>query len=454
MIAARFFGLAVLLACLSFSAHADDAVPPPEPNAKQSSRDFQWQIVEFFNSERCDLVRDAAKPSSYSLLRPNILAIVAFCEPRGQDHEKLFREAEKRDPTGDLIMVLHAKYVWKRSKEKARPLWENVLKHARNTYLKSMAKRYLEGEVEKDEILHLSPWSYQGKFRLGGGYESNPVFPYAGNPGGGKRPQSYGTFKANGGVQRWVSFGSYAANYEGSYVRYSKSPELSMFGNQLEVPITFRLGAYEDIVFRPFAGLSYAGSRSFEQKMGFGILGVAYRPEYKQSVQGSIFTNNLFFPEFNAEEGTHLRFDYNWEFFPSRWTYRFQAFMEHLRAVNDFDNGTDIKHSHTDLGGLFGLQLMGQGITYEFDFSASFRLDSLPSEYTGRQSGVRLRKRRNDVTIDAKPGVTIPLWRDFDLNAFYEYTRTFSPLRQDDYTDYNMEDHAIELVLLTEFSNY
>jgi hypothetical protein len=68
--------------------------PPPE---------FQWKLVEAYSNERCDVVRDAVKPEMYEKLRPNVRAIVAFCEPKGIDPEKLFASAEKEDPGGDLV---------------------------------------------------------------------------------------------------------------------------------------------------------------------------------------------------------------------------------------------------------------------------------------------------------------------------------------------------------------
>ncbi|MGZ3651781.1 MAG: hypothetical protein ACXWSC_11365, partial [Bdellovibrionota bacterium] len=382
----------------------------------------------------------------------NIRAIMAFCEPAGVDPEVMFTGAEIEDPTGDLILVLHAKYVWKHDRERAKPLWEKVMKLARNSSLVSMAERYLSDEVETDEILHLSTFSYLLKLQLGGGYESNPTLPLAPNPNI-KRPQGFSDLRLQGGAQRWYPFGSVSVNYEGGYDRYLATPELSLFANQVEFPVSLRLGTYEDLVLRPFYGISLAGPRHFGSRYGGGIMGVAYRTDYKQSVQGSIFSERLLFPQFKPEEGTHFRFDYDWEFFPDLWIYRFQASMEHVRAVNDFNNGTNLKFSHTDIGTGFQVKRLFHGIAFEAAWRATMRLDSLQSSYDSPTLGL-VRYRRNDLTLALRPAVSLPVADDLAVRVSYEIQNTFSPTGPDDYADYNRLDQTAEVLFTTEFSNY
>lgn len=414
--------------------------------------DLQWQLVKYFSAERCDLVRALTRKKNYGKLRPNVRAIVAFCEPRDVNPETLFASAEKEDPTGDLVLVLHAKYIWKRDHQAAKPLWEKVLKLARNRSLKAMAERYLSDQVSKDEILHLNALSWQLKAQLGGGFETNPTLPLSPEPAV-KSPQAFSDLRLQGGAQRWYSFGSISADYEGSYQRYLATPNLSLFANQLELPVSLRLGTYEDLVLRPFYGVSLAGSRTFGTRYGAGVMGVAYRPDYKQSVQGSVFSERLRFAALKPEEGTHYRFDYDWEFFPDLWIYRLRAFMEHVRAINDFNNGTNLKFAHTDVGAEFDVKRILRGVTFETGIWATMRLDSLASDYVSPTLG-RVQYRRNDLTLGFRPAFTLPLVDEVSLNVSYEIVNTFSPTRSAYYADYNKLDQTAGVLLSTEFSNY
>lgn len=418
--------------------------PPPE---------FQWKLVEAYSNERCDVVRDAVKPEMYEKLRPNVRAIVAFCEPKGIDPEKLFASAEKEDPGGDLILVLHAKYLWKKDPEKSLPLWDKVLKLARNASLRSMAQRYLSDEVEEDEPLHLSAWTFQGKAKLGGGYESDPRLPLA-PEAAPRRPQAFSAAAISGGVQHWQGFGSLSANYDGSYQRYLRNPELSFWANKVNLPVSLRLGPYEDLVIRPFYGISFGNSREYGQQFGLGVMGVAYRPDYKQSVEGSVFSEQLFDPLVKPEEGAHFRFDYNWEWFPNQWLYRFQALMEHVHAIDDFNNGTNIRFTHTDVGVSFGTKYLHEGVYYSAAVAGAMRFDSLPSEYQ-TSFGDKASQRRNDFTLSFRPDVTFPIDSTLSLKVAYEFDRTWSPRPvQPIYPNYNAWNHKGELDLVTEFTNY
>lgn len=92
-------------------------------NVKNLPEQYQSQIVQFYSDGRCDKVRNLVSKIDPYRLRPNVLAIVAFCEPPGRDAEALFAQAEAESPTGDLIAVLHALYRSKRSASSAEPLW-------------------------------------------------------------------------------------------------------------------------------------------------------------------------------------------------------------------------------------------------------------------------------------------------------------------------------------------
>src|SRR5262249_19731446 len=120
-------------------ARAERGVPEP----------IQARIVRLYSEGRCADVRSLVRKVELTRLRPNVMAIAASCEPPGDDCESLFERAEKANPTGDLILVLHARHL---AREKgaaaAEPLWQRVLMVARNEYFRRMAKDYLAGVVD------------------------------------------------------------------------------------------------------------------------------------------------------------------------------------------------------------------------------------------------------------------------------------------------------------------
>jgi hypothetical protein len=157
--------------------------------------------------------------------------------------------------------------------------------------------------------------------------------------------------------------------------------------------------------------------------------------------------------EFKPEAGTHYRFDYDWEFFPNLWIYRLQASMEHVRAVNDFNNGTNLKFSHTDVGVEFAVKRIFRGVTAETGFRATMRLDSLPSGFVSLSLG-KVAYRRNDLTLGIRPAVTFPVMDEVALSLSYEVENTFSPTRSGYFADYNKFNQTAEALFSTVFSNY
>lgn len=435
---------------LSFLSESENSGAKGKVNA-----DLQWRIVELYSNERCDLVHALVRPEDYERLRPNILAIVAYCKPDHQESEKLFQLAEREDPAGDLIMAMHAQSVWAVDSEKAKPLWEKVLKFARNPYLQTMAKEYLTDNVAKasNKPLQLSKITIYGRLRAGGSYETNPILRYDSNPGRA-RPQRVGNLQLLAGAQRWYPFGSISAIYNGAYSRYWMSSDLNTIQNELEIPVNLRMGTHEDLVLRPFGGFDWAGGNPYRSTYGFGVMGIAYRSDYKQYVQGSVYNENLPVARFRAQEGTHFRFDYNWEFYPAAWLFRFQMFMDHVKAANDFNNGTDITYSHTDFGGDLGAQVHLSGITFGLDAKAIFRFDSLPSRYAAPSTGVSAEKTRQDMNWVLTPSFSVPLFSYMQLYAWYEYNKNSSNIGASDYADYNIVNQIFGARLQTQFSNY
>ena len=412
----------------------------------------QIRVVELFSENKCEEINSLIKPTFYDQLRPNVLAIVAFCDPKGQDTEKMFAMARAKEPTGDLIMVLQATHTWKQNPEKSMPLWQDVLKFARNPYLQSMAKEYLAGNVTEAQAISLSRIAFYGNAQVGAAYDSKPINAYRSVPST-SNSQTSEHLRINMGAQKWLPFGSVAGNYFGNFRYFPKNKNLSDFLHDLEFPLNLRVGTYEDIVFRPFIGANLQEGTLFHSYYGMGIMGIAYRSEYKQSVQASIFSDHFHPADLRPQEGVHFRFEYNWEFFPQSWVFRFLTFIERTKAAQDFNNGTDITYTHTDIGANLGTRYTRDGIVLGLDLKPSFRTDSLPSYYTN-QKGQYTVKQRKDYKIAIQPNLVIPVFSYVQFAMWYEYDRAISNLNADDYANYNLINHTVGMALKTQFSNY
>ena len=422
---------------------------------KKISESVQKRIVELFSKNHCDEIRKMIPQGGLSDLRPNIKAIVAYCEPEGVDSEALFNQAESIDPTGDLIMVLHAKYVWKRDPELAAPLWEKVLKFGRNPYLQDMAQEYLSGIVSEDRPLSLSPTTYYGSFMLGTSSETNPK----------NSDMAYNVAKqslalnlqANINAQHWFPKGSISGNYSLTDSHYFTQNMFDLVDNEIDIPVAFHAGKNEDIVFRPLGGLSFIGGQPYESKLGIGVLGVIYSPTYKQTIQGLVYSDALYPSILAAEDGFHYRFEYIWEFFPQNWTITSQLTVEHAAGQNSKSyngiSGTYI-NDYTNVGIKANAQHTFKFFSVGFIPQLTVRDDSRNSTYFSPALGSIVKKIRADFDFSLQPNVTIPIIPYLNLFVWYEWRRIYSNIGPEDYVDRNFIDHTVGVAIKTYLSSY
>jgi hypothetical protein len=440
----HIFSLAV---CLAQSAYAD------RQSAGNVTPEFEARLVELFSKNKCDEVREMVSTHRVSDFRANILAIAAYCEPAGENPAELFKLAEEKNPTGDLILVLHAKWLSKRDPKAAEPMWEKVLMLARTPYFEEMAHQYLEGNIVGDHPILLRNLTLYANVQIGGSHESNPKDPdfytQTGSP-------SYAlNVRANATAQRWFGFGSVSANYVLTDNHYFSSTNFDLVKHDFDFPIAVHVGRNEDIVFRPFGGYSTIGHNPYQALGGLGILGVIYRSAYRQSVQGLIFSDRIYPSQIEAQQGTHFRFQYAWEFFPRFWYLQGLFWIEHVEADNDVVDGvaTAIPYSHSDVGFQTNLQHDFKLATLGFLPKLMVREDGDVSSYKN-SIGQSVAKRRNDFIVSLQPSVTIPILPYVQLFTWYEWNRVFSNMGPGDYADRNLINHTVGVALRTSVSNY
>lgn len=420
--------------------------------------EIQQTIVQLYSDGKCDEVRKLVNTKTIRNFRPNIMAIAAYCEPQGLDPESIFSQAEAINPTGELILTLHAKYRWKKDQKSSKELWQKVLLFARNDYFRDLAKDYLADVIDdaQDRPLHLSRHTGFGKFFLGATHKTHPEtedFVYL---------PSNSSFGANLhsdlSWRSWYRFGSLAANAALTYDHYFTARNFNLFTSDFELPIAVHIVSAKDIVFRPFLGYSRVGHEPYKILYGLGVMGVVYKSNYKQSVQGIVFSDHVYVPAIQAQEGAHYRFEYQWDFFPPLWFFSTQFFVEHVSAdrnvTNLFGVNGDLEMNHTDIGLNLQLDHDFPGFTLGFKPNFVYRVDSDDSTYPAKSNDILISKQRQDWTVKLQVNASVPLLASVQIFSWFEWMRVFSNIDSQDYIDRNYKNETVGLGIRTSMSTY
>jgi hypothetical protein len=418
---------------------------------------FQSQLVELYSQNRCDEIVRRTGPRNINGLRPNVMAIVASCEPKWGDADKIFQRAETLLPTGDLILVLHAKYRTRKDPKSAAELWRKVLLIARNPAFVAMANEYFSGQYDfSKRPISLNAHTLFGSFMVGGGQESNPRpedFVYRNTHGSA-------ALYANGDVtwRHWSQWGSIAVDYKAADSTYFAETQFNSFTQDMKLPVALHVVPDKDVVFQPIGGYSYLGPKAYRSYYGLGILGVVYKGSYRQSVQGIIYQDQIYnHSELEAEAGSHYRFEYSWEFFPELGYISMLLGVEHASAGTGsiFNGSTGVyPFSHTDLDAKFRFERNFRFLTLGVAPQFAYRVDSEQSVFPEQNTGISVTKRRHDWLVGTEVSATIPIYQSTQLYAWYDFLGTFSNIGVNDYVNRTQTDNTVGIALKTTLSTY
>jgi hypothetical protein len=325
---------------------------------------------------------------------------------------------------------------------------------ARTPYFTVMAREYLDDRVTEDKPIILTPLTLYGSVQIGGSHVSDP-----------RRPEFVGVtakesdafnLRANAAAQRWFPFGSVSLNYTLENNHYFSASHFDLMKHDMDVPVAIHVGANEDIVFRPLGSFSLVGGQNYQSVVGLGVQGIVFRSTYRQSVQGLIYKDRIYPSSLEGLDGTHYRFEYNWDFFPLSWFFQVLLWIEHQNADNDVVNGvpSPIPYSHTDVGLRVNLQHEFKWLSLGLNSRLISRTDSDTSTYAVRTTGQVITKRRQDFDVVLQPNLSIPLYGTVQLVGWYEWQRIFSNMGPIDYADRNYQNHVVGVALKATVSNY
>ena len=432
-------------------------LPKPQIEPRHSpptvTPEMEEKIVGYFSEGQCENALAVISPPEYLRLSALPLAVVAYCEPKNGQSEQYFKKAEELEPSSDTIYVLHARYRWKKDPISAEDLWKKVLFLARTESTKRMAEEYLAGfghAKEEVQLAHELTWF--SKVQVGLSSESNPGARAIGTETGGS---TAGNIQLSAGATKGVSFGSLAANYNLVNNRYFTHHEDDLMEHDLEVPISLRAGRHADVVFRPFTSYLTLGDSGLQVLGGLGIMGVSFHDNFKQSVQGIVYEDHYYVPDLRSQAGYHYRFEYDLQFFPTRYQLHTLFYFEHVSAGEDADpvSGSLIPYSHNDIG-------VHAFFDYDFKFMIlsfypkfQIREDDYGADYISTDVGPT-NKQRQDISIALQPNATFRLTSGLQFFAWYEWSRTFSNIGPADYQDHNVLDQTFGIALKGFMASY
>ena len=439
----------VLLFSVLFSFSVQAQQPVPE--------EIQSRIIQLYEQGNCKEMREFMQVADLSMLRPNVMAIAAFCEPYGWIPEGLFERAEELSPTGDLILVLHAKYLSLKDPKSADPIWEKVLMTARNVYFRELAKERLAGVIgdpKKERAMDLSPSTLIGNIYFAGFYTRNPELQELAfeNP-----KHSYGI--ALGGLasyRHWYEFGSLGVRYFMDYKNYGRASDYDYLNNNLEVPLAFHLVTSKDLIFRPFFGYSSLGGNPYHFIYGLGMKAAVYTGSHVQSVQGIFYNDRIYHSLLTPAQGSHYRFEFAWDFYPLYWTVSTLFAVEHVSGtpVSEFlGSQGNFEMSHNDLSMEFKFDRAFKRFELELEPKFKYRLDTSDSTYASKEGPI-VNRQREDFEASIKSTISIPLAPSIKFFAWYEWDNVYSSVNFDDYANFNYHNHTFGLGLNATLTSY
>lgn len=415
------------------------------PNIPQlDALTLQTKLAQAYSRRGCEEIGTLAPVEEVSRLPALGVAVVAACVDDSSVAERLFQSAEASDPTNTAIYFLHAKVRWRRDHAAAEPLWRKVEMLARDPGTKQIARSFLDGTANGNETISLeADWNYFVDARFGGGYETNPAYVAPSTLVIQTSPSINGSL--NAGAQRRFATGSLSVNYTFTGNVYTAASSSTFLQHDLEVPFNLRAGTNEDLRIRPYGTYLSLGNSPYYEFGGIALQGIAYRGKFRQLVEGSVFADHYASPSLQPQDGTHLHFDYRWEYYPLNWFARWLFYLEHVQAGRASGAFGSTPYSHNDLGFQaflewnLGFTLLG------LNTKLAVRDDDNDSRYRiGSASAPTVSKRRKDLTLYLQPSASFPIGQGMYFILTYFFNQRWSNMGPNDVVDEGYADQGAQ----------
>ena len=417
---------------------------------------LEEQIAAAFEISDCAEIYSLTLKIKGSQLSPLGEAVMGYCNLSPFKGDQQLEEASTRDLGDELIAFLFAKRIWRRDPELSLVYWRRALLVARTASLRVIIQNYIDGTANGDEEFRGNDTSLEASALVSGNDDDNPaLYPLSENP----NQSSFGIETQDElHYAKKTAYGFWGIDTVAKTLTFVENHDVDTQAIDLEVPFSFHIGRSENLSFVPLGGYTREGKTNLQSYYGLSVRAISYQGNFRHTVQGTIYEDNLYPAYVSSQSGTHLSFDYGWEWVTSTWSFRANPFVDHVTAdadLDETDSGTfQIPYSYTAFGSSLDIEHNIGKVEIELYARLNLRFDQLESSYPGLVANQIIVKERADQNLDAKLSVTVPLNRGLQIIGWYEWIRTWSNMGPSDYEDRNSIDQIAALGLKFLYSSY
>ncbi len=403
-------------------------------------------LSDLFRKNNCAAIIKYAGQHDFKKLSNLELAIYAYCEPPEKDSEKIFAYAEKNEPDNDFILLLHARYQWKKYILTARDLWKKLAARAKDERIAYLASQYLDEDFQESNEIE-STASHLLILQVGGLFESNPDFLADSDPDTSKK-SSPGTLAGIALVSRSeVNFGfsEWLANLTST--NYSTLPEADISTFDLAATFAIQTSYRRFFILKPFGNFTALGGKPLNQSIG-GSVGQMW--QFLDSDLQFLFTSyadRYLQAGLEQQQGTHYRIElihhYQWQ--ESYFIFA-SAAWERSNEGKDVDTDLLLPYGNVAWNGSFGFERKWKTWQSGVNIVGNARYDDSDSQYLDSE-GVPTVKRRQDFSTNVQPWISKKFVNHFELLLYYTFIRTRSNMGQTDTVDRNISDSTTGIIL-------
>ena len=427
-------------------------------NAEEVSetRAIEDQIGTAFETGNCSQISELTKGTPTSGLSTLANAIVGYCEPNLFKGDQRLENASNQAPDDELVAYLLAKRIWQRTPEKSIFYWKRALNIASSPSLRSLIQDHISRSTLEDQEFRGHDFNTHASVMVSAIDDDNPIlYPNSENPSSssfGYRTQE----EIHTGNR--TDYGSWGIDANLKTLEFIRNHEVDFQGLDLEIPIALHIGRSQNLIFSPLGGYSRQGKLNLESYYGILVKTTTYQGDFRHSVQGAAYEDNLYPSLVASQSGTHFSFNYEWQWTIPTWEFTVSPFVDHVTADADLDQNASgrfqIPYTYTAFGALFAIEHSMGKLSVGLYARLNLRFDQLDSTYPKLGSIGTVTKTRQDQNLDSKLIITVPVNTSFQLIGWYEWIKTWSNLGPSDYEDRNSLDQIAAIGLKYLYSSY
>lgn len=413
---------------------------------------LEERFANYLRNDDCASILSTVSGHDYEVIKPELLAVLATCEPPGKDPEKMFAYAEERAPTSDTVLLLHARYRWTKHRAGAEELFERLAEQTQDPRLKNLAEQYIDVPAQMSARRRSLSFAVTGY--VGGIQETNPEGLPISNSNFGL---DLSTGAVGGiGVTGEKAFNSYLASldYIANDTTYWLTHSVDLLTQDVDFPIERVINDESTIGVRPFGSFYMLNGARYYTVTGLGVIGKMNREVGSYWSQISVYHDTYYPSESAGQSGSHVRFDLSASF--KSWTVLRPALYVYVdRGIEgaDVSSSQFIPYSHTD----YGVGASFNHVVHRYSIGLAFRglfRDDMQNTRLIDSTGNSISKVRQDMQLVIQPNLTVPLGPGLELFLYFESNSVGSTLNATDGLDRNISDSTMGAIIRTAITSF